>query len=152
VIKNTKHGRAVALVAAMALGAVGVAASSTDAIKSRQHAMESISDALRALAAIAKGEAPFDAAVVKEKATAIENHLQEASTLFPEGSGEGNVETWAKPEIWSDHEGFVAKLKEAQSAAGALQSVSVEPAFRPAFGKLGNSCKGCHQTYRRPKD
>jgi cytochrome c556 len=29
--------------------------------------------------------------------------------------------------------------------------VTEESAFRPALGKLGNSCKECHQTYRRPK-
>jgi cytochrome c556 len=147
-----KQGLAVALVAAMALGVVGVAASSTDTIKDRQHAMENVRDAFMTLAAIAKGETPFDAAVVKENAATVEDHLRKASTLFPEGSGQGDVETWAKAEIWSDHADFVVKFKEAQAAAEALKSVSEETAFRPAFGKLGNSCKSCHQTYRRPKD
>ncbi len=150
-ITNMKHGLAVALVAAMALGVAGVAASSTDAIKDRQHAMENVRDAMMALAAIAKGEAPFDAAVVNENAATMEGHLRKASTLFPEGSGQGDVETWAKAEVWSDHADFVVKFKEAQAAAEALKSVSEESAFRPALGKLGSSCKSCHETYRRPK-
>jgi cytochrome c556 len=152
VIGSTKHGLAVTLIAAMALGVAGVAASSTDAIKSRQHAMENVKDAMMALVAIVKGEAPFDATVVKENAATMEDHLGKASTLFPEGSGQGDVETWAKAEIWSDHADFVVKFKEARAAAEGLKSVSAEPEFRPAFGKLGNACKACHQTYRRSKD
>jgi cytochrome c556 len=151
VIRNTKQGLAVALVAAMALGVAGVAASSTDTIKNRQHAMENVRDAMMTLVAIAKGEAPFEAAVVKESAATMEDHLKKASTLFPEGSGQGDAETWAKAEIWSSHDDFEAKFKAAQAATEALQSVSVEAAFRPAFGKVGSSCKACHQTYRRPK-
>jgi cytochrome c556 len=151
VIRNTKQGLAVALVAAMALGVAGVAASSTDTIKNRQHAMENVRDAMMTLVAIAKGEAPFDAAVVKENAATMEDHLKKASTLFPEGSGQGDAETWAKAEIWSSHDDFEAKFKAAQAATEALQSVSVEAAFRPAFGKVGNACKACHETYRRPK-
>ena len=151
-IRNTKQAVAAALVAATALGVAGVAASSTDTIKDRQHAMENVGDAMMALAAIAKGEAPFDAAVVKKNAATMEEHLKKASTLFPEGSGQGDVETWAKAEIWSDRAAFDTKFKEAQAAAAALQSVSQEAAFRPALGKVGDSCKSCHQTYRRPKN
>jgi cytochrome c556 len=151
VIRNTKHVPAAALVAALALGVAGVATSSTDVIKDRQHAMENVGGAMQTLGAIAKGEAPFDAAVVKDSATTIEDNLRKASTLFPEGSNEGDVETWAKPEIWSDHADFIVKFKAAQAAAEALKSVSEESAFRPALGKLGESCKSCHQTYRRPK-
>jgi cytochrome c556 len=151
VVKKTKHARAAALVAATALGVVGVAASSTDVIKDRQHAMENVKDAMMTLAAIAKGEAPFDATVVKKNAATMEDHLRKASTLFPEGSAQGDVETWAKAEVWSDHADFVVKFKAAQAAAESLKSVTEESAFRPALGKLGNSCKSCHQTYRRPK-
>lgn len=143
---------AAAVVAAMAFAAVALAASTTEVIKNRQAAMESIGDAVGGLAAIAKGEVPFDAEVVKAKATTIKDHLQMASELFPEGSHEGEVETRAKPEIWSNHADFVEKLETAQAAAESLKSVAEESTFRPAFGKLGNACKSCHQTYRRPEN
>ncbi len=67
------------------------------------------------------------------------------------GSGEGDVETWAKPEIWSDYADFVLKLETAKVQAEALKSVTEESAFRPALGKLGNACKSCHTKFRRPK-
>jgi cytochrome c556 len=135
----------------MTLAVVGVAASSTDIIKDRQQAMENVGGAMQAFAAIAKGEAPFDAAVVKENAATMEEHLRKASTLFPEGSDAGDVETWAKAEIWTDQADFVVQFKASQAAAEAMKSVTEEAAFGPALGKLGNSCRSCHQTYRRPK-
>lgn len=149
-IKNTKQALAIAVVA-LALGAAGVAASAADVISERQEAMEGVYGGMKNLAAIAKGEVPFDAGVVHKSAASMKDHLREASQLFPEGSGEGDVETWAKPEIWSNYADFVLKLEKAQVAAEAMMSVTEESAFRPAMGKLGSSCKSCHTDYRRPK-
>ncbi len=149
--RNTKHALAVAVVAMLVLGAVGVATSGSDVIMLRQETMDNIQDALMDLAAIATKEAPFDAGVVQKNAASIENYFREVSHLFPEGSGKGDVETWAKPEIWSDHADFVLKLETAKVQAEALKSVTEESAFRPALGKLGNACKSCHTVYRRPK-
>lgn len=150
-IRNTKEARAAALVAMMALGIAGVAASSTEAIKGRQQAMENTGGAIQKLGDIAKGNAPFDTAVVKESAATIRDEMQKAKTMFPEGSDTGDVETWAKAEIWSDHANFVKMFEATETEAEAMMSVTEESAFRPALGKLGNSCKSCHQTYRRPK-
>jgi len=150
VIKNTKQALAIAVLA-LALGAAGGAASATDVIGERQEAMEGVYEGMKNLAAIAKGEAPFDAGVVQKNAASMKDHLREASRLFPEGSGQGDVETWAKPEIWSNYADFTLKLEKAQAAAEAMKSVTEESAFRPAMGKLGNACKSCHTDYRRPK-
>ena len=149
-IQNTKPTLVAAVVATLALGAVG-AATAASVITERQEAMSGVRDAMQSLAAIAKGETPFDAAVVQRNAESMQEHLQTASRLFPEGSGEGDVETWAKPEIWSNYADFTLKLEKAQVAAEAMKSVTEESAFRPAMGKVGSSCKGCHTDYRRPK-
>jgi cytochrome c556 len=146
---------AASLVAAVAAGAwsvVALAASGTEAIKARQHAMETIGDTMKVLGAMAKKEAPFDAAVVKKGAQTIAENFKKAEPLFPPGSDKGDVETWAKAEIWSDPEMFGETIKRAQAAAVALQSVSEEAALRPALGELGTNCKNCHDMYRRPKD
>ena len=145
---------AVAAVAVLAFGAASVATSSpegTAAIEARHEAMESVGNAIGPLAAIAKGEAPFDAAVVEKNAGTIAEGLKKSATLFPEGSDKGDAETWAKEEIWTDFADFELKMQTARAQAEALQAVTEEAAFRPALGKLGNSCKSCHQTYRRPK-
>jgi cytochrome c556 len=152
--RNTKLVMAAAAVSALAVGSATVAMSSpegTKAIEARHEAMEHIGDAMGSLAAIAKKEAPFDAAVVSKNAGAIAENLEKASSLFPEGSEKGDVETWAKPEIWANYSDFEMKMETAKVDARALADVTEEAAFGPALGKLGNSCKSCHQDYRRPK-
>jgi len=152
VTRNAKHALATALAAALAVAGASVAASSMDVIKDRQQAMDDIGDAMKKLSAIAKKEAPFDAGVVEQNAGIIADALAKAADLFPEGSDEGDVETWAKPGIWADYADFEKKRETAESKAVALRSVAVEAAFGPALGELGNACKSCHESYRRPKD
>ena len=150
--RNMKHALAAALVAALAAGTASMAGSSTDAIKDRQQAMKDVGGAMQNLGAIAKKEAPFDAGVVKHNAGVIAEALKKAAALFPEGSDKGDVETWSMSEIWSDRADFEENFETAEAEAVALQSVTLESAFLPALGKLGNACKACHQAYRRPKE
>jgi cytochrome c556 len=152
VTRRTKHALAAALVVALAVGTASMADPATDAIVDRQQAMKDVGGAMQNLAAIAKGEVPFDAGVVESNAAIIAEAMKKAAALFPEGSDKGGVETWAQPDIWSDAADFEKKLETAEAEAVALQSVTVESAFPPALGKLGNTCKACHQTYRRPKE
>lgn len=145
----------VVLAAGLMAGAVSLALSGTGgtvAIKARHEAMETIKESMGSLVAIAKKQAPFDAAVVQKNAGVIAGQLEKAATLFPPGSESGEAETWAKPEVWSDPEGFAKSLEQAQVAARAMMAVAEEKDFGPALGNLGNSCKGCHETYRRPKE
>lgn len=132
---------------------ISVAATAgTGAIKQRQEAMEAVRDGMMTLGSIAKKEQPFNAEVVKASAASIADHLAKAAELFPEGSGEGEVQTWAKPEIWTDRAHFDEILESTHQAAVELQSVTEASAFPPALGKLGNGCKTCHDMYRLPKN
>jgi cytochrome c556 len=153
-MRKTKLAAAAVAVVVLAMGVASVATSSpegTAAIKARVESMKAIGDAMGPLAAIAKGEASFDAAVVKKNAGTIAENLKKAGMQFPEGSHEGDVETWAKKEIWDNYADFELKMQTSRAQAEALQGVTEEAAYRPALGKLGNSCKSCHQDYRRPK-
>jgi cytochrome c556 len=129
-------------------GAWGVVRAA-DAAQLRHDAMEMVQDSFKPLGAIAKKEAPFDAAVVKKSAGMILEKLKEAHGLFPEGSGGG--ESRAKPEIWTDRAGFDQAMKDAQAAAAAMAAVTDEAAFGPALKTLGGSCRTCHDKYRLPK-
>jgi cytochrome c556 len=137
------------LVVALSVGGAAVAVIASDAFHDRHMAMEAVGDAMKPLGAIAKKQAPFDAAVVKANATTIADNLKKAHALFPAGSGGG--ESLAKPEIWTDAAGFEKGMKDAHAAAVALQSVSEEAAYGPALGALGSNCKSCHDKYRIPK-
>lgn len=122
-----------------------------DPIAARQKEMEGVNAAFKPLVGIVRKQAPFDAKVVAEKAGLIAGHLERAKSLFPEGSGQGAIETWAKASIWEQRADFDARMLAGHSAAVALSKVTDEAAYAPAFGKLGEACKGCHEGYRRPK-
>jgi len=146
-----RHLKWSALAATVMLAITAAAMTATEAIKERQQAMEGVLDGMKTLGAIAKKQQPFEADVVRASAEAIASHLERFGELFPEGSDAGDVETWAKPEIWSDRGHFDELLESTHTAAVELQSVTEEAAFPPALGALGNGCKSCHDLYRLPK-
>ena len=139
-----------AAVAGLAVAGFVAAALASGVIDERQDVMKSNGDAMKALSAIAKNEAPFDPAVVRESGETIAAGLTEAKDLFPEGSGEGD--TRAKPEIWQDKADFNRRLDETIAAAQALAGVTEQANFLPALAELGNSCTACHDQYRRPRN
>ena len=140
-----------AIAVALAVTVSAAALTATEAIKQRQKAMEGVRDGMMNLAAIAKKEKPFDADVLRASSAKIADHLAQAAELFPAGSDKGEVQTWAKPEIWTDREHFDEIFESTLQAAVDLQSVTEAEAFPPALGKLGNGCKSCHDLYRLPK-
>lgn len=137
------------VVASLALGGGLGVALAADPAQERHMAMEQVNDAAQPLFAIAKKEAPFDAAVASKNASTILEKLKQAQGLFPAGSGGGKSR--AKAEIWSDPAGFDKAMKDGQAAAAKLAAAKDEAAFAAAIGALGTSCKGCHEKYRLPK-
>jgi cytochrome c556 len=121
-------------------------------IEDRQQLMKMNGKSMGALAAILKGEAAYDAATVKQNAETIAADIEKFATFLPEDSKEGPPETYAKPEIWSDMEGFKAAAGDAIKAAQAVAATADEAAFKAAMPALGEACGGCHKKYRRPKD
>ncbi|MCU0302518.1 MAG: cytochrome c [Thermoanaerobaculales bacterium] len=149
---TTRRAGAWSTAATLLTAAVAVASmSATEAIKQRQLEMEGVRNGMAALGAIAKKEQPFTAEAVGTAAGKIADHLAAAAELFPEGSDAGDVQTWAKPEIWTDRAAFDELLESTRQAAVGLQGVTEPEAFGPALGKLGAGCKSCHDLYRLPK-
>lgn len=151
-MSRTRLSICCAMAAVLAVAISAAAMTATEAIQQRQKAMEGIREAMMALGAIAKKQQPFDAAVVQANAATIAENLAQAAELFPEGSDTGEVQTWAKAEIWSDRAQFDELMTSAHQAAVEMQSVTEADAFPPALGKLGNGCKSCHDLYRLPKN
>jgi cytochrome c556 len=134
------------------LATLGATIALAGPIEDRQAAMKQNGKSIGALAAIAKGEAPYDAAVVKKNADIIHEDFVKAFASFPPGSEKGPPETYAKAEIWSDPDGFKAAQDKAMKAVETLAATTDEAGFKTALGGLGDACKGCHEKYRRPKD
>jgi cytochrome c556 len=73
--------------------------------------------------------------------------------LYVPGSdkGMGCKKTEVKPALFTDKEGVGKVAKAFNEAANEMAKVAAtgdEAAVKVAFGKLGESCKGCHEKYR----
>ena len=138
---------------AISLLALTASAASADPIADRQALMKANGKAAGQLGAIAKGEAPFDAAAVLAALTTINDDAQklDVATLFPAGSDKGD--TTASPKIWEDMAGFQAKVDKFKTDAAA--ALAAPPAdvdgVKATLGVLGQNCGGCHETFRIKK-
>lgn len=145
-----------ALLAALSLSfAAGTALAGPDeAIKLRQENFKTIGKATKEMGAMAKGEATFDLAKVKEQLAIIQAAFQsnKDNKVFAPENQTGTVETWAKPEIWTNPEGVAAASSKLGAALKAMAAVTDEASFKTAFQDMGGACKGCHDDFRRPKD
>jgi cytochrome c556 len=121
-------------------------------IEDRQELMKANGKMMKLLGGMAQGENPFDAAVVKQEAEAMAARFEKAKTLFPPGSDQGPPETFAKPEIWTDPEGFASALNRAVEASRTLAGVTEAAQLGEAVETTGSACKNCHEKFSRPKD
>ena len=100
-----------------------------------------------------KGVIDFDAAKAEAAARAIAGVPKKFVKLFPEDSA-GDPDSQAKDAIWADMKGFLAAANKLTASANAAADAakSGPEAFKPAFIKMTEACKGCHQLYRLKKD
>jgi cytochrome c556 len=121
-----------------------------DAIKYRQAVYRTLLWNWMPLNAMSRGRVPFDAAEFarrSERIAALSGMLLEG---FPAGSGTG-AKTDAKPEIWSHFPDFSTKMKNFETEAAKLATVAKagnEEATKAQFGKVGGTCKACHDKYK----
>jgi cytochrome c556 len=123
-----------------------------DPIKQRQAIMDQTGKIAEKAGKMVKGELPYDAAEMAEGMKTISAGAEKFPAYFPDGSEPApGVKTDALPEIWldkADFDSWAAKLKTdaakaAAAAAGGLES------FQTAFIAMGQTCRGCHEKYRK---
>ena len=121
-----------------------------DAVKYRKAAFTVMGAHFGRIGAMANGRVPFDAKMVADNAAIVETMSKLPWAGFSEGTDKGD--TRAKPEIWTEQAKFkegadkmqaeVAKLSAA-AKTGNLDNV------KAAFGAVGQTCKACHDAYRK---
>jgi cytochrome c556 len=119
-------------------------------VEKREGMMKQIGGSMGALAAISKGEKPYDAEVVKAAVTTISTNAKAFPDQFPQGSETGSA---AAPAIWENFEDFKAKAaKLGADADTVLAGLPADQAgVATAMKTLGADCGTCHQTYRLKK-
>lgn len=126
-------------------------------IKARQAVMQLYAFNLGLLGAMAKGDVEYNA----DQASAAAGNLNALvsmnnGAMWPQGSHmKANPgKTWAKEENWTMYPKAAEKAQELKTAAAnmAANAGNGLDAVRAAIGPVGGSCKGCHDTFRAPKN
>ncbi len=132
--------------------ATGASASDVeDAVDYRQGLMNVLSWNAERMAAMAKGEVPFDAAAFRGFASDL---AAAASLDVLKGFPEDTVtdESDAKDEIWLEWADFQSKLKDLRTQSAKLAEVSHsgdEAAMKAQFEETRGTCKACHKAYKQ---
>lgn len=121
-----------------------------DAIKYRRSAFTVLSAHFGPLGAMANGRAPFDPQAAARHADVIAMVAHLPFAAFVPGSDKG--ETRAKSEVWSEQARFRGNAEKMQDAVGKL-AVAAKTGnldnLKAAFGPAAQSCKACHDDFRR---
>ena len=131
-----------------ATGSLNAQSDMAAVVKERQDLMKTMGRSFGPLVAILKGEST-DMQAAAAAATAMNEAIVKAATLFPEGTAKGDVaESRAKPEIWTQMGEFEAAAKalaeETAKLASAAESGDVD-AFKAQFQATAQACGGCHE-------
>jgi cytochrome c556 len=105
----------------------------------------------KAMRAAKKGLDGNDPAAVKAAALTIHELAPKAATWFPAGTGPDVGKTEARAEIWQQRSDFDAGMTNFTAAAAAFHQAAQGTdldAMKAAHGKLGGTCKACHDKFR----
>jgi len=142
---------------AIAAGAVALATTAMaqpkpeNFVKQRQSALALIGWYFGPLAAVAKGEKPFN----KDDAVRATGYLVPLSKMPWEGFVAGTESvgnTKAKPEIWSKAADFKKagdNMQAEMAKLAALANAGDADGFKKQFGVVGGTCKACHDDFRK---
>jgi cytochrome c556 len=121
-----------------------------DAVKYRKAAFTVMGAHFGRIGAMANGRVPFDAKVAADNAVIVETMSKLPWAAFGEGTDKGD--TRAKPEIWTEQakfkEGADKMQAELVKLAAATKTGNLD-AVKTAFGAAGQTCKACHDAYRK---
>ncbi|MFZ0131800.1 MAG: cytochrome c [Desulfobacterales bacterium] len=141
----------VALAAGFAATAAAQFEKPEDAIAYRQAVMVVIGQHFGRMAAVVKGQSPYDPAAF-EKNAAIVNALGSLpweAFLFP-GTDKGKTDL--KPAAFKEKDKFMQDAKKMEADVAKLAEIAKTGdlnAIKAQFGETGKSCKSCHDSFRK---
>ena len=142
--------RTVVVVGTLLLG-VGAVVAQQDLVKHAQTFMKGNGKNAGALAAMVKGEKPYDQAAVDAALTQFEDTAKKLPTLFPASikgrKAEGDYS--ASPKVWEDKAGFDAHIASfGKVVTEAKAKIKDLDTLKAAFPAIGKECGACHETFR----
>ena len=145
--------RTVVVVGTLLLG-VGAVMAQQDVVNQTQTVMKANGKNAGALAAMVKGEKPYDQAAVDTALNQFDETAKKLPTLFP-ASTKGlkpDGDYSASSKIWEDKAGFDEHIASfAKAVTEAKAQIKDLDTLKAAFPVVGKQCGGCHETYRVKK-
>lgn len=118
------------------------------AVMARMESMSSIANHMKTLGQMAKGARDFDASAARNAAAQISEHASETAALFE--ARETDPKSEALPVIWENFDDFSIKANATENVAkGLASSIEVKSDLPMAMKSLGQTCKACHEIYRK---
>ncbi len=139
-----------ATLAALTTCNVQAQAKPEDVIRYRQGVYKVIGWNFGPMAAMVKGDRPYDKDAFARNAANVEFVSRLALEGFAPGSDKG-ADTKAKPEIWTKMDDFKSKMSKMNEETTKLAAIAKTGSFddiKKQFGATGSSCKACHDDYR----
>jgi cytochrome c556 len=121
-----------------------------DAVKYRKAALTVLASQFGRIGAMANGRVPFDAKVAADSAALVETMSKLPWEGFVAGTDKGD--TRALPAIWTEQAKFKEGADKLQAETAKLNAAAKTgnlDAIKTAFGAVGQSCKACHDAYRK---
>lgn len=132
-----------------------VAANPNPAFKQRHQNFEAMGKAMKGIFDEFKKPAA-SLAKIRANSAVLAQSAQKVGGHFPKGTGPGaGVKTEALPTIWEKPAEFKAATDRLVTATAGLQAAAASgdmAKIKAAAGAVGGSCKGCHDSFRKPKD
>ena len=143
--------RTVVIVGTLLLG-VGAVIAQQDAVKEAQTVMKGNGKNAGALAAMVKGEKPYDQATVNTAHGNSADTAKKLPTLFPDSikgmQPEGDYQISAK--VWEDKAGFSEHIASFAKAVSDAKITDLDT-LKTTLPVIGKQCGGCHETFRVKK-
>ncbi len=121
------------------------------AVTFRKSLLQLVRSNMGPLGAMAKGNIPMNADTIALNAQRIEFLGGMMHDYFALNTTGFDVDTKAKDIIWQEQKDFASKADDMVSAAANLQEIvanNEESEFRRGIGKLGSTCKACHDKFK----
>ncbi len=142
--------RAVVIAGTLLLGVSAVVAQQ-DQVKQAQSYMKGNGKNAAALAAMVKGEKPYDQATVDTALAQFTETASKLPTLFPDSikglKAEGDYS--ASPKVWEDKAAFASHIESFSKAVSEAKGSTKDlDTLKASLSVIGKQCGSCHETFR----
>ncbi len=113
--------------------------------------MKANNDAIGVLAAMAKGDKPYDQSAVDAALAQFEKCVHKLPTLYPESlkGAQTGARYVPSSKVWDDKAGFSAQISSFGAAVTEAKSKTKDvDSLKATVNAIGKQCGDCHQTYR----